>query len=427
MRQVVFMFVAAFVAAPSFADAGEVIRTFRMPQLPGIDAFGSSVGFFDDRVVIGTPRYRPTFNRGDVIPSNVSGAAYVFDRESGDYLERLTQPESDSTTGFANRIATASGRLFFSSPGGSGSAYGFGDASGVVDSVWKSPAPENVGGFGSSLAAQGNVLVVGAPGEADAGRAHILDVQRGVLRTTLRNPLPSRGDLFGETVATSGHHVLVAARGEDAVGIEAGAAYVFDRDSGALSGMLFSPWARNDERFGWNVAAARVDGRHLGLVANFDENAPGSVYVFDLASNALVRTLYSPRPDDNLDGFGASIAIRGDFALIGAPYSDIGDVQTGAAYLFNLRTGELLDTLINPNPSKSDRFGFSVALDRGRALIGAPQEENRFFDSGAAYLFAVVPEPNSMVLVATVTVVIAITNARSRRRRRMLRCDNLAV
>ena len=88
-----------------------------------------------------------------------------------------------------------------------------------------------------------------------------------------------------------------------------------------------------------------------------------------------------PTPGNNKN-FGSSVALSGNNALIGA--WGVNNFS-GAAYLYDVSTGSLLQSFLNPNPPGYDYFGGSVALSGNNALIGS-YGENNF--SGAAYLYA---------------------------------------
>src|SRR4051794_13847527 len=96
-----------------------------------------------------------------------------------------------------------------------------------------------------------------------------------------------------------------------------------------------------------------------------------SAAIFDLRQSIL-----NPTPDNN-DLFGQSVSLSGGKALVGAQLDDAGGTDTGRAYLFNAATGALLQTFANPNPAglptsvPSDGFGLSVSLSGDLALIGA--------------------------------------------------------
>ena len=71
------------------------------------------------------------------------------------------------------------------------------------------------------------------------------------------------------------------------------------------------------------------------------------------------------------DWFGMSLAIEGDVVLIGSPRKD---GNTGAVYVFRLEeTGAWTEQakLTGAGTAVNSRFGSSVALRAGRAIIGA--------------------------------------------------------
>src|SRR5262249_5056090 len=84
------------------------------------------------------------------------------------------------------------------------------------------------------------------------------------------------------------------------------------------------------------------------------------------------------------DSFGSQVAISGNYALVGAPFSNS---NTGAAYIFvfNGTTWRQQAQLIASDSGPSSFFGGSVALTGNLALVGA-YGGNNF--TGAAYVFA---------------------------------------
>jgi len=105
-------------------------------------------------------------------------------------------------------------------------------------------------------------------------------------------------------------------------------------------------------------------------------------------------------PDDGAigDHFGRSVAITGDWALVGAPWKPNG-IRAGAAYLFDVTTGEQLAKLVPDDAAEDDTFGSAVAIDIDRAIIGAPEDGDNGIWSGSAYLFDV-SDPASPLQIA---------------------------
>ena len=92
----------------------------------------------------------------------------------------------------------------------------------------------------------------------------------------------------------------------------------------------------------------------------------------------------------NVFDFGTSVSISGDRALVGAPFTDEGNLTPGAAYVFafNGTSWSQEEKLTADDAAPGDvigaRFGGSVSLDGERALIGAYADE---LVGGSAYVF----------------------------------------
>ena len=96
-------------------------------------------------------------------------------------------------------------------------------------------------------------------------------------------------------------------------------------------------------------------------------------------------------PSDLGEGFGSSVALDGDTAIIGTPYEDDSGLDNnGAAYVFARAGGVWTEQakLLASERHDSDQFGLSVALDGDTAVIGATGDEyGGIPNSGAAYVF----------------------------------------
>ncbi len=86
------------------------------------------------------------------------------------------------------------------------------------------------------------------------------------------------------------------------------------------------------------------------------------------------------------DQLGSSVAIDGDWALMGAP-------GAGLAYLLRRNENEPTDWLFvtefsNGSNITDDLFGSSVSLQNGIAVVGAPNDGTKGLNAGAAHIFA---------------------------------------
>ena len=89
------------------------------------------------------------------------------------------------------------------------------------------------------------------------------------------------------------------------------------------------------------------------------------------------------------DYFGASVAVSGDTAVIGARFEATGGVNAGAAYVFTRSGGAWTQQakLMASDAQSSDYFGYSVAVSGDTAVIGAYGEATGGSYAGAAYVF----------------------------------------
>jgi hypothetical protein len=96
-----------------------------------------------------------------------------------------------------------------------------------------SPYAQAYGEFGFSVSVSCSIVVVGvfvetANGQAAAGHAYSFDATTGFLTTTLSSPNAQVNGLFGSSVAASGTTVVVGAPSETGGGFPgAGHAYIF--------------------------------------------------------------------------------------------------------------------------------------------------------------------------------------------------------
>ncbi|MEM7043884.1 MAG: hypothetical protein AAF543_13825 [Pseudomonadota bacterium] len=243
-------------------------------------------------------------------------------------------------------------------------------------------------GFSTSLSNDGSRALVGAAGDGgNNGTAYVIDTSTGGLLQTLNNPT-NGSDLFGYingvSLSGDGSTALVGAFRDSTTGNGSGTAYVFDATTGNLLQTLNNPTPGSGDGFGISVSLS--DDGSTALVGAYTDDATGinsgTAYIFDVSTGNLLQTLNNPTPGGgDLFGFSVSLSGDGSTALVGALNSD-------ATYAFDVSTGNLLQTLNNPTPGSGDRFGYSVSLsgDGSTALVGAYGDTSL---TGVAYTFDV--------------------------------------
>lgn len=142
--------------------------------------------------------------------------------------------------------------------------------------------------------------------------------------------------------------------------------------------------------FGSSVA---LDGTRALVGAQWDSAAApgaGAAYLFELdAATGRWTEVAKLSPSDPHRGaqFGASVALDGSHALVGAPDSSAATEYAGAAYVFSRHddgTWPVTEdrTFAASDTAPGDAFGHAVALDGTRAVVGAPGTE-----TGTVYVF----------------------------------------
>ena len=143
---------------------------------------------------------------------------------------------------------------------------------------------------------------------------------------------------FGRAVAATPSIVVIGAQGDTENGVESGAAYIFDARTGEQLHKLVAGDAGPKQFFGASVAADR------GLVVvgasgvdDLGEDA-GAAYVFDAQTGTQLFKLLAD-DGERRDLFGAGVAIRDGLIAVGAVNADIRSRNEGAVYLFDAATG----------------------------------------------------------------------------------------
>lgn len=130
--------------------------------------------------------------------------------------------------------------------------------------------------------------------------------------------------------------------------------------------------------------AVSISGGHLLVGAQVDGDG-GSVSVYN-ADTLVLEFVLRPESSLPVTGFGSDIDIFGDLTLIGAEGSSA-DAVLGAAFLFDLSTGEQLAEIRSVMTEADDEFGAAVALGEGVALVAAPNESENARNAGRVYVF----------------------------------------
>lgn len=368
-----------------------------------------------------------------------SGAVYIFERENGEWQQQtyLKPSNTSGTAAFGLALALDNDTLvvgaYKESSGGSGvnpTTNGELDRSGAAyvfvrnNGQWEEQAfikaedPQELYQYGFSAAIFGDTMVIGAPGwglagpAADGfvvnheGAAYIYTRTNGVwsFHSKVTAPFPLGGDRFGQSVIMDEDTIIIGAPGEDsdAQGLNgdqdddnaesAGAVYIYQKvaDEWTLQTFLKSSNNREFDYFGYKLA---LEGDLLVVTSQGDESNDepensGAVYIF--SKSAGWNEVAKIKPNNPTEGlyFGECVAINGNFMVVGSDvedgrgsgidpdYHDTQNINSGAAYLFELQNSQWNQVayLKASNVQETGRFGWTCSMGNDFVVVSAFRE-----------------------------------------------------
>ncbi|MEM7308352.1 MAG: hypothetical protein AAF682_16855 [Planctomycetota bacterium] len=195
-------------------------------------------------------------------------------------------------------------------------------------------------------------------------------------------------DRAGFSVGLRDTRAVLGAPYADDVGTDAGALHVFKSsgDNWFYADEITANDGVGGDQLGYSVANAGINvaaGAPFATVSGFPD--AGRVYVFTEAIGGYVQIKVEPNDPQSFAGFGWSVAYDGARLVVGAPFAD----SQGAVYVFEPGTfgWVQVDKIVSPGPDFG-RFGSSVSLDGDRIAVGAPWADiGAAAEAGSAYVF----------------------------------------
>lgn len=366
-----------------------IVQTFANPSPERSDsfsdAFGSEVAIEGNKVLVGA--------RFDNTSGKDSGAAYLFDANNGNLDLTFSYPGLSERDVFGTQLALDGDRALIAADGdednGSfGTVFLFDTNNGDILQTFISPDSGAVV-FGSAVAIdENNVLIGDVQNNSLAevgGAAFLFEADSGNSIQSFFPADPNTEDFFGGTVTIEGDNLAISGKADNA-DRRSDAVFLYDTTSGDLVQTLFSPNPDFESFFG--SAIAIDEGRILiGAIGDdtFAEDS-GAAYLFDTESGDLLQTFSLSDPVGG-EFLGTDVDIQGNKVLIGARGDDTFGENSGAAYLFDVESGNLVQSLYASTPEAGDDFGFSVGIDENSLVVGAPGASEEGNEGGIVYLF----------------------------------------
>ncbi|MEW6742110.1 MAG: FG-GAP repeat protein [Planctomycetota bacterium] len=385
----------SLLASPVEAQCG-VTEFQELTASDGVhgDFFGDSVSISGNVALVGAFMDDALFDLG-------KGSAYVYRYDGNVWSEEHKLTASDGYLGsrFGDSVAVAGDVAVVGAPG----SFSFDPGGAYVyrynGSVWieeqKLTASDLSGGFfGSSVAVTDDLVVVGAFGNsADAGAAYVYHYSSGTWVEEQKLTASLAGtDRFGYSVAAGAGRVVVGAPWDDDNGYLSGAVHVYGFDGTAWveEQKLSASDAVIFDSFGWSVSMdgdiILVGTSHCLPWVGCD---PGMAYIFRYNGLAWVEEQKLTASDGDLgDKYGRSVAVSGGVALLGAAGAEISATASGSAYVARHAGGTWVENQkLVTTGGVNFALGSSVSASGNWGIVGAQDVS----PSEAAYVFPITP------------------------------------
>ena len=204
--------------------------------------------------------------------------------------------------------------------------------------------------------------------------------------------LASNGDVndeFGSSVAISGDTLIVVAQNRTA--------YIFSRNQSSISSWQEVIQLNPNEPVPFGLGATVAIAGNLAVVgAPLRSLGQGAAFIFNRNNGGsnnwgeVTELAFSDMSSSVL--FGASVSISNDTVVVGSP-GTVDNTIAGAAYIFNRNHGdnnnwgEVAKLTDSDTPSGS-RFGGSVSISGDTVVVGAATGNGQKARSGVAYIFS---------------------------------------
>ena len=343
-------------------------------------AFGSAVAVSDTYAVVGEPAYD--------LASPKAGAVHVFNAATGAFLRTLKPTDSVNSDGFGSSVAVQGNYLLVGANRrmslGQGAAYLFDLSTGKQ--LRKIAAFEQADHFGTAVAISGDLLFVSAPESFNRrGKVLVQGLFDPSITGVLKDDTANSFSYLGSTLYAHGNQVVVSSPGS-------GQLYFFNRATAkgthAPSGITPST----------PVGTALVGSGHSILFSCplNDANHPdgGTIHGLTFANTSSTVRPVDPTPGNNRQ-LGRLMAMEG--ATL------VASVESGAAgtrlLVQDTRTSNLLLT-ITPQDLATNVPYSALALSGNRLLIGSSGDDMLGSDAGVAYLIQNLPQAPGFVTLA---------------------------
>lgn len=255
-------------------------------------------------------------------------------------------------------------------------------------------------GFGTAIAVDDSVAVIGAPGHNFRnGAAYVFKKNANtwvqVAKLAPNSPYINNRRV-GLSVDISGNTIVVGSYQSAAGGLHSGIAYVYEKPAGGWVDMTQTAILRSSlpDIGDQNAHAVAIDGNTIAVGAGEkieDVYMPGAVLIYEKPLNSWVdafeNDIIFPTGGPHRGQFGRALHFEDNILVVGANGIDFpGSTNPGFAYVFENNENEWIQKgkLTASDGVVNDKFGLSVERHMNTIIIGSPHHND---STGAAYIF----------------------------------------
>jgi|GEM_PF-4699495 len=194
---------------------------------------------------------------------------------------------------------------------------------------------------------------------------------------------------FGESSAVSNDRVIVGKRKSYFNGYRSGQVYLYEKVGSAwIESDLNSSNINHGDEYG---ASLDIKGDRIVIGAPMDDDAAsnaGCIYIFEWDGTSWIEQIIIASDAQVGDRFGSSVRLDGDRIIVGASFDDDNGSNAGSVYIFDWDGSTWNETkILASDGTAGDRFGFSVDIYGDRAIVGAPEDDGSEANTGTAYIY----------------------------------------
>jgi len=362
--------------------------------------YGTSVAISNEFAMVGASR-----------ETIASGAAYIYGKDidgNWNFTQRLEAFDPNEGAEFGggakfsdDYLVVAAGRADVNGLQRTGALYVYDYQNNNWEYSMKLVASDlsaeaKLGMNPTSLDAEGNTIVAGAPGDNSwTGAAYVFTNNGGTWEEAQKivSPSPQPSDVFGIGVSISGDYLAIGANEVDG---RKGAVYMYLKDANGVweyVQTLVASDATDDSFFGTSVS---ISGDQLVVGAYGMNLEEGAAYVFEKDAQGTwveVQKLMGNATTEAAQ-YGWDTDIQSNIIMVSAPH--IFGFEPGEVYFYKKDTNGswVEDQIVLGNDTVGEDFyGWSVAMHEQQLIVGAPWEDHdanggdEIDRAGSAYIF----------------------------------------